>query len=1214
MFTLQPWLVTMDKGGQNMQIKAIFLFELRYLLRKPYTWLFFSVLLLIAFLLTRDSSLEDALYHTLFVNSPYLIVKTEAVAGMLWLVMAAAVAGDAGARDVQTRMHSLVYTTGIDTKSYLFGKFGAALAINLLILLATPIGGLLGVYLPGMQPEVIGPFRPAAYLTSFAYFTLPNAFFATAIQFCIALRKGKPMAAYLGSIILVFMSYFVATLVRFYVFREQGMLLDPLGVHVFLENLGADWTAYEKKWRLLSLEGIILANRLFWLGIGSITLLVTYLRFRFLYQAGKERKAKQKNEEAEPEIATAVSGQNVRDTPLPAVERAFGWQFSYRQTLAIASTSFRMLVKSRTGLALLAFIPLFALFIIIDQMQALGTPLAPVTIRVLQELTTPVSNALSRWAIVPLLTIFFAGELVWRERDHRMDDITGALPGSSWAQFAGKLLGLSLVLALFITCLMFAGLGAQIILGYEDLEISLYLKILFGLQLPEYLLFALLTIVVHTIVNHKYVGYLANILIFAYISMLAGMLGIEHSLLIYAASPEWSYTTMSGFGNSLAPWIWFKLYWVAVALVLAVIGQQLWVRSREGSFRARFKYALFHVTKATKITGIIGLLLTISTGGYIVYNLHVLNEYQSAASIKGQQADYERRYRQYAHLPQPQIRSTRLKVDIYLAARLVNIKGSYLLTNTTQTPISDIHLTSAATGITLRALSFDRQTKLVGNDQPQGYRIYKLQNSLLPGDSMKLTFDVSVQRRGFTNRGADPAIMPRAAVFESNDWCPAIGYQPGRELVNASDRRDAGLQPRSAIPALDDPAQSEAMARNGKTIFEAVVSTDGGQVAIAPGALRKSWYEGNRRYFQYHSSAPIANSFAFYSGSYAMHTETFDKVQVRIFYFPGHKASLKPTMQSVKASLAYSNKQFGLYPYAYLSIIEHPQALGFSLHSEPGMIWYGQGYPFWHPKEQGALDQPYAVMAHEIGHQFSVDYAFAEGAPLLSESFAWYAAMQVFKASRGEGQLELLRAFMREPFPYPPVKRGEPLLRAVDPYLAYRKGPFALYALGEYIGHYKVNSAFRRLKEQGKVPGAKLSTTLDLYRGLKTVTPDSLQYFLHDLFEVNTYWKFRIEHAKATRSKNGAWQTELELTAEKNVYDEKGMYRKAPMNDWVELGLFAGKGDPNERIYLQKHRLHTGKQLVVINSKKKPSQAGIDPRSLLIYARLKDASGMMSID
>lgn len=403
------------------------------------------------------------------------------------------------------------------------------------------------------------------------------------------------------------------------------------------------------------------------------------------------------------------------------------------------------------------------------------------------------------------------------------------------------------------------------------------------------------------------------------------------------------------------------------------------------------------------------------------------------------------------------------------------------------------------------------------------------------------------------------------------------------------------------------------MARNGKTFFEAVVSTDSSQVAIAPGALQKSWYHGSRRYFRYTSSAPIANSFAFYSGRFGVYTETFGKVQIRIFHFPGHTGSLEPTMQSIKASLAYSNKQFGVYPHTYLSVIEHPQALGYSLHSEPGMISYGQGYPFWHAKERADLDQPYAVMAHEMGHQFSVDYAFVEGAPLLSESFAWYAAMQVFKASRGENQLELLRTFMREPFPYPPIKRGEPLLRAVDPYLAYRKGPFALYALGEYIGHAQVNSAFRHLKEQGNIPGAKLTTTLDLYRELKTVTPDSLKYFLHDLFEVNTYWKFKIERVRTKPGKDGMWQTELELNAEKSVYDEKGTQRKAPMNDWVELGLFAGKGDPNERIYLQRHRLHSGKQLLIITSNKKPTYVSIDPRLLLIYTKSHDASGQVQV-
>ena len=75
-------------------------------------------------------------------------------------------------------------------------------------------------------------------------------------------------------------------------------------------------------------------------------------------------------------------------------------------------------------------------------------------------------------------------------------------------------------------------------------------------------------------------------------------------------------------------------------------------------------------------------------------------------------------------------------------------------------------------------------------------------------------------------------------------------------------------------------------------------------------------------------------------------------------------------------------------------------------------------------------------------------------------------------------------------------------LRAVHRHHAYRKGPFAMYALSEYIGETLVNDALRRLLAQ--YASGALLTTLDLYRELQAVTPDSLQYLLHDLFEANT--------------------------------------------------------------------------------------------------------------
>jgi hypothetical protein len=42
------------------------------------------------------------------------------------------------------------------------------------------------------------------------------------------------------------------------------------------------------------------------------------------------------------------------------------------------------------------------------------------------------------------------------------------------------------------------------------------------------------------------------------------------------------------------------------------------------------------------------------------------------------------------------------------------------------------------------------------------------------------------------------------------------------------------------------------------------------------------------------------------------------------------------------------------------------------------------------------------------------------------------------------------------------------LLRADDRFLAYRKGPFAMFALREYIGVEEMNGALRRLLDRHK--------------------------------------------------------------------------------------------------------------------------------------------------
>jgi hypothetical protein len=221
----------------------------------------------------------------------------------------------------------------------------------------------------------------------------------------------------------------------------------------------------------------------------------------------------------------------------------------------------------------------------------------------------------------------------------------------------------------------------------------------------------------------------------------------------------------------------------------------------------------------------------------------------------------------------------------------------------------------------------------------------------------------------------------------------------------------------------------------------------------------------------------------------------------------------------------------------------------------------------------------------------------------MSESVAWYDAMQLVRHVKGSRQLERLRGFMREPYPYAPIRRGEPLLRGLDPYLAYRKGPFALFALSEYIGSASVDGALRRVLEAHRREDAPLATTLDLYRELRAATPDSLQDLLHDLFEVNTFWELATDRATVEQLDSASWRVTLDVRARKVVVDSAGVEKEVPMNDLVEIGVFAAPEAGERRgaaLYRGRQRILDGQQTIVVLVSKPPALAGIDPDYLLV--------------
>jgi ABC-2 type transport system permease protein len=132
-----------------------------------------------------------------------MVAMATVFGSLLWLLTAAFISGEAAARDVATGMHPLTYTLPITKAQYLGGRFLAAFVLHAFILLFVQATLLLAVYLPGVHPDSIGPFRPEAFLTAYFFIALPNAFAAAAIQFALALQTGRPIVAYFGSLLAV---------------------------------------------------------------------------------------------------------------------------------------------------------------------------------------------------------------------------------------------------------------------------------------------------------------------------------------------------------------------------------------------------------------------------------------------------------------------------------------------------------------------------------------------------------------------------------------------------------------------------------------------------------------------------------------------------------------------------------------------------------------------------------------------------------------------------------------------------------------------------------------------------------------------------------------------------------------------------------------------------------------------------------------------------
>ncbi|AHM62672.1 putative membrane protein [Flammeovirgaceae bacterium 311] len=1176
-----------------MKFWEIFRFEIYYQLRRPSTWFYFLAILgLICLVLDEFIDYAARTGGEMLLNSPVAVAEITGYASKFSLLLIAALAGDGAMRDIQAGMHPLLYTTSLSKISCLGGRFLGTFSIAAaLMLMAVPASLAIASFTA--DTAYFGAFKPLAYINSGLFLTLPNVFIATALIYSIVFFSRRAMAAYLGGIIIFVLSTF--SLEIFAGNWTMGKLIDPSGITV-INALSTSLPPLQLNSELVELKGFLLANRALWISITLIIGVMAYFRFQLSFdtQAIKGKQAVSLNTDAP-----------VSERPAPVkVFNAMG-SFSTKirifQTTALAWHYFREILLSPTGLAIPA-IAIYAFIIIPNLVQGpLSVPGLPTTHRI----TMIMNNAALEIMVVMFITLI-TGQVLWGERDARLHEISDAVPIPTTLVIISKFIGLALVLITLQAAIMAAGISIQMVNAYFQLEIGLYLQVLFGFQLVDYLLLVAVAMVVHVVVNQKYVGHMLVLLFYLYTMMLS-KIGIEHKLLAFGSDPGLASSSFYRQGPFMLPWIFFKLYWIGWALVFMVIAQHFWIRGRETGFRSRLKQAYKGFKRSRVLLG--AMILVVIMGAAIFYNTNILNEYHTAADRVEQQVSYERLYGKYTSIPQPHLTGTRVHIELYPDRREAVVEGIYNLKNSSKNFIDSIHL-DVAREVETSGISFNRKATAVLTDKKLGYLIYALEQPLRPGDSLQMNFEVRYKPQGFTNREINTAVINNGTYFSNKDWFPAMGYQAGRELRSDRLRKEYGLTKRGKSRSPHDAEAVQDIFGQEQIIFRATVGTASGQIAVAPGSLIKRWSEGGRQYFQYAADNPIRNMYHIYSANYAVRETRWREVDIHIFHQPQNTLNLDRMEKAMKASLAYYSEKFSPYQFRQLKLVEYPDP-GTGGISFPGTIGYTSNFALLNTEgDSRELDLPFAAVAHEVAHQWWAHQlipAGVEGAALISESLAWYSAFGVVEQVYGPGHLRNLVEAMRQAYLSPRSRAAVPLLQAEDYFLGYRKGPLAMYALREYLGEEQLNLALRNLLSKFKSGEPPFATSLDFYREIQAVTPDSLQYLLKDLFEINTYWELEMKEAGLKPADDGNWLVMMDVLARKVQVDTAGVETEIPMDDLIEVEVFGeGKAGIKNTLYLKKQRIRSGNNRIVVRVSQKPLEAGIDPRNLLIETEMYD--------
>ena len=1162
---------------------AIARFEFRYVLRNPLLWLTALVTFVIYFI-GISAGVELGNEGGLLTNAAFATLVNYVMTSVSFMFVTTAFVANAVVRDDETGYGPIVRSTSLTKRDYLLGRFLGAFAVAALGLLFLPLAIVLGSMMPWADPATIGPNRLGDHLYGYLLIGLPNLFVHSAIFFALATITRSMMATYLG--VVGFMSVF------FIIQGSSGpivALLDPFGLRA-MEAAVQYWTPAERNIMLPEFAGALLQNRLLWIGLAIACLALAQRVYRFA-DAGISRRERTRQQlpERGAEPTPVMPGTTRLPAPQhgPAAFRALLWlriRFEVRQVVLHPAFA-----------VLMAWAAYVTGFVLLTQ----RAPGYPTTRSMIPSIEGPMAT------LLPIIAIYYAGELVWRERDRRMDPIIDATPMPSWAYVIPKTLALGVVFIAILVLSALASIAVQLSLDFTQLELGQYLLWFVAPEAWDLMLLAALAIFVQALSPHKAVGWGIMVLL-AIGQQLNGV--VDHNLVLYGGVPDVPLSDMNGASSFWkAAWT-FRVYWGAFALLLLVAAHLMWRRGTDVRFSPRLAHARRRLRGTPGLVAAGAALTCLTVGGYAYYNTNVLNTYRSPLANLAHMAAYEKKYGRYVGLAQPKVVDLTLDIALYPEEQRAVTRGRSVLRNLTAQGIPEIYVRTQEDLELVHARITGAD--LASDDSPYGFRIYRLHQPMQPGEERVMEFETRLALRGFRNQPTFTRIVENGTFLIFSHVLPNIGAITPGMIPDPALRRRYGLPEAPTLAKLEDTAATaHTTPDRGWARYDITVSTSADQVPLVSGNRVADEVRGDRRVARFVSGAPVHPRFSIQSARYAEKHRVHRGIDLAVYHHPGHPYQVDRMLDAMAASLDYFQENFGPYQFDHARIVEFPGYLDFG-QAFPGTIAWSEdvGFRF---DEPGTIDFVTLGTAHELAHQYwshQVIGADMEGREVLSETLAQYSSLMVMKKIGGEDYEDYMRPYLREERSAYLAGRqtgwgGEPALVRVngEDHVTYRKGAHVMYLLQVRLGEDRVNRALRSLIARYKFRNAPFPRSLDLVAALRAEarTADE-QQLITDLFERVTLYDLRVTAPTAVRRADGRWDVTVPVEARKLYADSQGGETEAPLDERIEIGLYAAEPGPGvvharNMIVMERRPVRSGAQVVTFVTDRKPTHAYIDP-------------------